>query len=99
VRHGGILCTFFGNWYEMQVTTVQNGLGSRGPVNPNTGEEACGPETLSDEELAARRAELRFRARRRRRRLVAAALAVLLLNEAVLARGLALVKNADVQAT
>jgi predicted acyl esterase len=56
-RHGGILCTFFGNWYEMQVTTVQNGLGSRGPVNPNTGEEACGPETLSDDELAARRAE------------------------------------------
>jgi uncharacterized protein len=57
VRHGGILCTFFGNWYEMQVTTVQNGLGSRGPVNPNTGEQACGPETLSDEELAARRAD------------------------------------------
>jgi predicted acyl esterase len=57
VRHGGILCTFFGNWYEMQVTTVQNGLGSRGPVNPNTGEAACGPDTLSDEELAARRAD------------------------------------------
>jgi predicted acyl esterase len=56
-RHGGILCTFFGNWYEMQVTTVQNGLGTRGPVNPNTGEAACGPETLSDEELAARRAD------------------------------------------
>jgi uncharacterized protein len=57
VRHGGILCTFFGNWYEMQVTTVQNGLGSRGPVNPNTGEQACGPETLPDEELDARRAD------------------------------------------
>jgi predicted acyl esterase len=56
-RHGGILCTFFGNWYEMQVTTVQHGLGSRGPVNPNTGEHACGPETLSDGELAARRAD------------------------------------------
>ena len=56
-RHGGILCTFFGNWYEMQVTTVQNGLGSRGPVNPNTGEPACGPETLADEELAARRTD------------------------------------------
>jgi uncharacterized protein len=56
-RHGGILCTFFGSWYDMQVTTVQNGLGSRGPVNPNTGEEACGPETLSDDELAARRAD------------------------------------------
>jgi uncharacterized protein len=56
-RHGGILCTFFGNWYEMQVTTVQHGLGSRGPVNPNTGEPACGPETLPDEELARRRAD------------------------------------------
>ena len=56
-RHGGILCTFFGNWYEMQVTTVQNGLGSRGPVNPNTGEPACGPETLADDELATRRAD------------------------------------------
>jgi uncharacterized protein len=56
-RHGGILCTFFGNWYEMQVTTVQNGLGSRGPVNPNTGEPVAGPETLSDDELAANRAD------------------------------------------
>ena len=56
-HHGGILCTFFGNWYEMQVTTVQNGLGSRGPVNPNTGEPACGPETLADDELATRRAD------------------------------------------
>jgi uncharacterized protein len=56
-HHGGILCTFFGNWYEMQVTTVQNGLGSRGPVNPNTGEPACGPETLDADELAARRAD------------------------------------------
>ena len=56
-RHGGILCTFFGNWYEMQVTTVQHGLGARGPVNPNTGEATCGPETLPDEELANRRAD------------------------------------------
>src|SRR5688500_2192666 len=56
-RHGGILCTFFGNWYEMQVTTVQNGLGSRGPVDVNTGELACGPDTLSPEELAEWRAD------------------------------------------
>jgi predicted acyl esterase len=56
-HHGGIVCTFFGNWYEMQVTTVQHGVGSRGPVNPNTGEPACGPETLGDEDLAARRAD------------------------------------------
>jgi len=56
-RHGGILCTFFAYWYEMQVTTVQHGLGDRGPVDPNTGEPACGPETLGDNELAARRAD------------------------------------------
>jgi predicted acyl esterase len=41
----------------MQVTTVQHGRGDRGPVNPNTGEPACGPETLDDEELAANRAD------------------------------------------
>jgi len=36
--HGGILSTFFGNWFKKQVMTVQHGLGERGPVNPNTGE-------------------------------------------------------------
>ena len=60
-RHGGILCTFFGNWYEMQVTTVQYGLGSRGPVNPNTGEPVAGPETLA---RGAGREPGRFRGRR-----------------------------------
>ena len=56
-RHGGILCTFFGNWYEMQVTTVQHGRGDRAPVNPNTGELACGPDTLSEDELGTSRAD------------------------------------------
>jgi predicted acyl esterase len=56
-RHGGILSTFWANWYEMQVATVQHGRGENGPVNPNTGELVCGPETLGPEELAARRAE------------------------------------------
>lgn len=51
-HHGGIVSTFWANWYDMQVKTVQYGLGERGPVNPNTGELVCGPETLSDEELA-----------------------------------------------
>ena len=31
-HHGGILCTFWANWYDMQVKTVQYGLGERGPV-------------------------------------------------------------------
>ena len=35
-HHGGILCTFWANWYDMQVKTVQYGLGERGPRNPVT---------------------------------------------------------------
>jgi uncharacterized protein len=54
-HHGGILCTFWDNWYDKQVLTVQHGLGTRGPRDPNTGELVCGPETLSDEELANNR--------------------------------------------
>src|SRR4029077_4058693 len=38
---------------------VQHGLGDRGPVNPNTRQPVAGPEALSDEELAANRADLR----------------------------------------
>src|ERR671919_2809918 len=54
-HHGGILCTFWANWYDKQVLTVQHGLGTRGPRDPNTGELVCGPETLSDEELVKNR--------------------------------------------
>ena len=56
--HGGILSTFFGNWFKKQVMTVQHGLGERGPVNPNTGELVAGPETLSDKDLAGNRTDL-----------------------------------------
>jgi predicted acyl esterase len=59
VRHGGIVCTFWDNWMRKQVVTVQHGLGDRGPVNPITGQPVAGSETLSDEELAARRIDLR----------------------------------------
>jgi uncharacterized protein len=55
-HHGGILCTFWANWYDKQVLTVQHGRGTRGPRDPNTGELVCGPETLSDEELENNRA-------------------------------------------
>ncbi|MFH1331268.1 MAG: CocE/NonD family hydrolase [Actinomycetota bacterium] len=54
-HHGGLLSTFWGNWYDMQVLPVQHGYGSRGRVNPNNGELVAGPETLSDEELEANR--------------------------------------------
>ncbi|HEY4439575.1 MAG TPA: CocE/NonD family hydrolase, partial [Candidatus Elarobacter sp.] len=56
-HHGGIVCTFARNWYDMQVKTVQHGVGERGPRSPITGELACGPETLSEAELAANRCE------------------------------------------
>src|SRR4029079_14614221 len=56
-HHGGILSTFWQNWYDMQVKTVQYGLGERGPVNPNTGVLVCGDETLDEAELARNRSE------------------------------------------
>ena len=52
-HHGGIYCTFWENWYDMQVKSVQHGLGTRGPLSPATGDLVCGPETLSEAELAA----------------------------------------------
>jgi predicted acyl esterase len=55
-HHGGILSTFWANWYDMQVKTVQYGLGERGPRSRATGMLVCGDETLSDAELARNRA-------------------------------------------
>jgi putative CocE/NonD family hydrolase len=54
-HHGGILSTFWANWYDMQVKTVQYGLGERGPRSQVTGALVCGDETMSDEELAHNR--------------------------------------------
>jgi predicted acyl esterase len=54
-HHGGILCTFWRNWYGKQVTVVQHGVGERGPHSRVTGEPVAGPETLSEAELAAAR--------------------------------------------
>ena len=56
-HHGGILSTFWANWYDMQVKTVQYGLGERGPRSRVTGELVCGDETLSDKQLAANRSD------------------------------------------
>ena len=58
VRHGGIACVFRKNWQEMQVKTVQHGRGERGPKSRVTGELVCGPETVSEEELAKNRADM-----------------------------------------
>jgi predicted acyl esterase len=56
-HHGGILCTFAQNWYDMQVKSVQHGVGERGARSRVTGELACGPQTLSEDELARNRAD------------------------------------------
>ncbi len=56
-HHGGILSTFWENWYDMQVKTVQYGAGSRGGASRVTAEPVCGPETLPDVELVKNRAD------------------------------------------
>jgi predicted acyl esterase len=56
-HHGGILSTFWANWYDMQVKTVQHGLGSRGPRSRVTSAPVCGDETLSEAELAKNRCD------------------------------------------
>jgi uncharacterized protein len=56
-HHGGILCTFWANWFDMQVKTVQHGLGRRGPRSRATGSLVCGDATLSDRELLANRCD------------------------------------------
>ncbi|MSP89151.1 MAG: CocE/NonD family hydrolase [Alphaproteobacteria bacterium] len=56
-HHGGILSTFLANWFDMQVKTVQHGVGARGARSRVTGELVCGPTTLSDAELVANRSD------------------------------------------
>ena len=50
-HHGGILSTFWENWYDMQVKTVQYGAGERGKRSRVHTELVCGPETLPESEL------------------------------------------------
>jgi len=56
-HHGGILTTFLANWYDMQVKTVQHGVGKRGSRGRATGELVAGPEMLTDEELGNNRSD------------------------------------------
>ena len=57
-HHGGIVCTFWENWYDMQVKTVQYGAGERGKRSRVHGQLVCGPELLSEAELARNRTDL-----------------------------------------
>jgi predicted acyl esterase len=56
-HHGGILSTFWANWYDMQVKTVQYGAGERGKRSRVHGELVCGPELLSEKELEKNRCD------------------------------------------
>ncbi len=55
VHHGGILSTFLQNWFDMQVKTVQHGLGRKGHRSRMNGEWVSGPAELTSEELGANR--------------------------------------------
>jgi uncharacterized protein len=56
-RHGGILCSFSGDWYGHQVAVVQHGVGEAGGRNRETGKLIAGDETLSSEQLERNRAD------------------------------------------
>ena len=56
-HHGGILSTFWKNWFDMQVKTVQYGCGERGKRSRATGQLVCGDGLLGDDELARNRCD------------------------------------------
>jgi predicted acyl esterase len=57
-HNGGIYNTFAQNWYDMQVKTVQYGLGTKGHRSRMNGDWVSGPETLTAEEMGANRYDL-----------------------------------------
>ncbi|MEI7532164.1 MAG: CocE/NonD family hydrolase [Betaproteobacteria bacterium] len=58
-HNGGIYSTFAQNWYDMQVRTVQHGLGTKGQRSRMNGDWTTGPLTLCEEELGANRYDVR----------------------------------------
>ncbi len=57
-HHGGILSTFWANWYDMQVKTVQHGAGERGTRGRACMANWCaGRDLLSDQQLAQNRCD------------------------------------------
>src|SRR5262249_46627896 len=65
-RHGGILCDFLSTWSRRQVTSVQYGVGERGPRSVVTGDPVAGSRTLPEAELARNRADVAAEALMRR---------------------------------
>ena len=53
--HGGILSTFGQNWFDMQIRSVQHGLGKRGHQSRMNGDWVSGPQTLTNEQLGQNR--------------------------------------------
>ena len=53
--HGGILSTFWANWFDMQVKTVQYGLGNNGMINQFNDRPICGDTELTEAELEKNR--------------------------------------------
>ncbi len=58
IFHGGIYCTFAQNWYDMQLRTVQNGMGARGKRSRANGTAVAGDVTMSEEELGSNRIDM-----------------------------------------
>lgn len=58
IRHGGIYSQFSENLYPRAFHRAQHGLGERGHKSLATGEPVSGPDTLSEEELAANRIDI-----------------------------------------
>ena len=56
--HGGIHTSFVTNWYDLQVKTVQHGVGKRGHKSRVTGELVAGPNSLSEKQLEKNRADI-----------------------------------------
>lgn len=56
--HGGIFSEFVANWFARAIVPVQHGMGERGMRSEVTGELVSGSDTLSDEELAQKRADV-----------------------------------------
>ncbi|MGH6726324.1 MAG: CocE/NonD family hydrolase [Pseudolabrys sp.] len=57
-HNGGIYSTFPQNWYDMQIKTVQYGLGVNGHRSRMNGDWVSGPETLTAVEMGANRYDL-----------------------------------------
>ncbi len=56
-HQGGIMSTFWPEWFENQVKTVQYGLGDRGFKSRVTGDNVSGDITLDNEELEKNRCQ------------------------------------------